>query len=374
MNVGRVSPLYEDMSALFPRSRELQDSFFEYYAEIVRLCKKTILFSRKTAFGRGLLSITKPFDSEFGSSELELQKLGLIIRERVDILSKELQTKEAEENSRFRELITRFSAEERKEKKRRWKIQAKFSFLNTLSTYDHRTSWKQATKKGVSTWLFNVEKYNRWRDQTLSSALWMTGNLGSGKSVLTANVISNLMSATAPWIVAYFFCRYDEAETLKPRNIIGSLARQLLTDIEIEMDEELVAASQTQLDPDDIIGWLLKILPQKSGEFFIVIDGVDECEEEDIKCVLECLAMLLKSQHTFKVYYASRPELRWASTLFGVHEKISMSEAPSGASNEISLYIRSELERRLELGSLCIGDPAIILDIEDALLQGAQGM
>jgi hypothetical protein len=46
----------------------------------------------------------------------------------------------------------------------------------------------------------------------------------------------------------------------------------------------------------------------------------------------------------------------------------------SQARSEIAEYIKSALEQRLELGSLCLGDPTLILIIQDALVNGSQGM
>lgn len=41
---------------------------------------------------------------------------------------------------------------------------------------------------------------------------------------------------------------------------------------------------------------------------------------------------------------------------------------------DIERFINTELEARIESGKLSIGNPAIILEIRDALLAGAQGM
>jgi hypothetical protein len=46
----------------------------------------------------------------------------------------------------------------------------------------------------------------------------------------------------------------------------------------------------------------------------------------------------------------------------------------SEAASEIAQYIKSELEERLESGTLCLGDPTLILTIQDALVKGSQGM
>ena len=66
--------------------------------------------------------------------------------------------------------------------------------------------------------------YKQWRqEQQHSSTLWCTGILGSGKTVLAANVVEDVMSVAAATVS--YFCKYDEAESLKTRTIIGSIAR-----------------------------------------------------------------------------------------------------------------------------------------------------
>jgi DNA-binding phage protein len=46
----------------------------------------------------------------------------------------------------------------------------------------------------------------------------------------------------------------------------------------------------------------------------------------------------------------------------------------SQARSEIAEYIENALEERLKSSSLCLGDPALILIIQDALVKGSQGM
>jgi hypothetical protein len=52
---------------------------------------------------------------------------------------------------------------------------------------------------------------------------------------------------------------------------------------------------------------------------------------------------------------------------------IAVAPVPDNAT-DIATYIEEELEARIEPGRLTIGDPAIILEIEENLLQGSQGM
>ena len=42
--------------------------------------------------------------------------------------------------------------------------------------------------------------------------------------------------------------------------------------------------------------------------------------------------------------------------------------------SDLDLFIKTELEDRLESGALCLGDPELEFVIRDELLQGSQGM
>ena len=59
--------------------------------------------------------------------------------------------------------------------------------------------------------------------------------LGSGKTILSANVVENLMLTTPAAVISYFFCKHDEAGSLKARTIIGSIARQLFSCVNLEV-------------------------------------------------------------------------------------------------------------------------------------------
>ena len=48
MNIGRTSPRLGDFGALYPSSERLQALLCEYYAVVVRLCKKAMEFSRRS--------------------------------------------------------------------------------------------------------------------------------------------------------------------------------------------------------------------------------------------------------------------------------------------------------------------------------------
>lgn len=338
---------------------------------IVRLCKQAVLFVNKPFLSQLSFSILKPFDAEFGNFQRNLELLAQAVREEVSLASKQAQDQEAKESSRFRALFSDTASLELLEAKK-WKRQkTKSQFLDACSTYNYRTSWKQARKQGNVNRIFRNDEYKRWKHNMDPSTLWCTEILGSGKTVLSSNIVEDLVLTASPAIVSCFFYRYDDVESLRTRTMMGSVARQILESLNLDFVDMMANTVAGILDIDQLVDCLLHYLPPDSKKYFVVIDRLDECEEEEVKLLMECLKRLLASGRLFQLCCSSRPDvLRWIPAILQPQRSISMSDIGP----EIAQYIEHTLEQHLESGSLCIGDPAMILNIQDALLEKARGM
>ena len=163
------------------------------------------------------------------------------------------------------------------EKSRVWKTRkSELQFLNALFIYNHETAWKQARKQGNVNWLDDEENYKQWRQDLVSSTLWCTGILGSGKAVLSANLVEDL-KLNMPAAVAYFFCRYDEVQSLQSRTIIGSLARQIFDHVKPDVTDTVTEMKAGILVADQILDYLQELLSENSQKYIIIVDGLDEC-------------------------------------------------------------------------------------------------
>jgi hypothetical protein len=137
----------------------------------------------------------------------------------------------------------------------------------------------------------------------------------------------------------------------------------------------LPTGARPNCDIDQIIGHLQELLPSTPRRYFVIIDGLDECEEREVRLLLEHLNQLVTSRHYFQIFCSRRPDvLRWAPTLINTQLDLSISAAGSENDSEIAQYIERELGERIESGSFRPGDYMIISAIVNALLQGAQGM
>ncbi|KAH8692138.1 hypothetical protein BGW36DRAFT_464696 [Talaromyces proteolyticus] len=371
MNAGRNVPRYHDMALLFPRSKRLQEGLCEYLIVVVNICQHYVKYMQKSFISQIPIAVSGSGLQKFQNSLTELADF--IMRE-VTMLLGQKAVEEANEGSRFRKMITTF-----KENREYYhQLSIKLHWLEACSKHDYKTTWKQARKSGTTSWFTTVTEYRDWRDhqQTSSSlhALLCTGKLGSGKTVLIANMVDDLSLTVAKGTLAYFFCRYDIAESLTARNIIGCLARQLLDQQAIDM-KELANRFGKESSPPDIAKILdiLQSLVPRDPIYYFILDGLDECSEKEANELMEFLQTLRK---VFKLRLCvsfrtdAGRQFKEISVPRGKKWTLEMPEE----NPDIGKYIESELRDRLQSEKLTVGNPAIILAIQEALSRGSQGM
>ena len=191
----------------------------------------------------------------------------------------------------------------------------------------------------------------------------------------SASVVDFLQTTVLPKdAVAYFLCRYDNPESLKSRTIIGSIANQLLTSLPLQNLSELDnLMDETFPDSEDIVA-LLKTILLPTQQYFIVIDGLDECDEAEVRELVEALRALLAFKALrVKIYCSSRPDVtKWVSSTLNPEGHIVMNL--KNISADIERYIEATLAEHLESNKLQVGNPTIIWTIQETLSKGAQGM
>jgi hypothetical protein len=154
---------------------------------------------------------------------------------------------------------------------------------------------------GSCGWILQQPKIKAWaksgRD-TQSAVLH--GCVGSGKSVLAAQIASFLRSSEHSWVAAHF-CTYLYPESTDYNSILRSLMVQM-----IRQDPELIALAYDWLvlkkKPPNcaVIEQLLRLLvealgttPSQQRTFHIVFDGLNECNDSTVSSVVKTLDKLV---------------------------------------------------------------------------------
>ena len=369
MTAGHSAPRYQMMALLYPRSRNLQSYLPEYFIVVVNLCCRLLKFTQKSALGQLASSLS---DLDTKTYQSELNHWSNAIKEEVSLQMALTIEEEAQDNSKFRALSSRFS----KSVSFQQKLKANLRILDSCSIYDYETTWKQTRKIGNTTLFNRSDEYKDWIGQKASCTLIYAGGLGSGKSVLLANIIDdlNLDSRRKDVTVGYFFCRHDIPESLKARTVIGSLARQLLLPIgDLAMVAVFIEKTTIlALDFEVIFSILQSALLPKFRAYF-VLDGLDECDSAEREILIR---QLRKLQETFPLVLCVSVRLDPGDVLKLSPERFIAARVASIPNDnpDIDAFILAELESHIESKRLVIGNPSLILEIHDSLLKGSQGM
>lgn len=366
MTIGRSAPRYEKLALLYPRSNTLRSSLCEYFIVAVHLCHHILKFTKKSAFGKLGSTLNDPELPEYQS---QLETWAEEIKGEVTYLMAQRIEEQADVHTRI------LSTKSRKSNSYQRRMREYLRALKFCSTYDHITPWKQARKSGHTTLFCQCPEFMRWKDLDGSSSLILTGPLGSGKSVLMANMVDylNLQSPkTIP--IIFFFCRHDLPESLLRRVVIGSLTRQLLEQGS-DSAEKLEDWDLANLNEWDKMRRMLNLSLPSDFKVCLVIDGLDECTSSDRVELIEDLRYLQDS-FSVSICVTLRQTPRYPLSINRGWNKLAsiiVASVPNNAA-DIETFIAAELEARIESGNLTVGDPAIILEIEDKLLEGSQGM
>jgi ankyrin repeat protein len=361
MRVGCSAPRYQTIALLYPRSRKLQSYLSEYFIVVVSLCRYLFKFGQKSAVQQFASSLS---DTHLDTFRADLDRWAISIKEQMDV-------SEAEESSGSRAL-TRDMFKSASYQQRH---ATNMLVLDFCSTYDHEIAWKQIRKAGNTSLHTEQAEYQQWKDSSRSGTLLYTGKLGSGKSVLLANIVDDLslFSEKVRPLVAYFFCKHDIKESLQARTIIGSLARQLLRTVaDLGICAKSCLYTRTTGDTEKVLEILFQGFSSNS-KVYLVLDGLDECDEVERDIFLRAIRQI---QQKFEVLVCASFRKEPNKDLLSITNRLL---APSTVSipddnPDIDAFIEADLDRCLRQERLTIGDPTLILDIQDALSKGSQGM
>ena len=370
MVAGRSAPRYQSIAVLYTRSTHLQSYLSEYYLVVVSLCHKLLKFTQRSTvcqLGAALGSL------DINIYQAELERWASAIKEEMSILMAENIEMEAQENRLFRALTTKNTASTSQLRRRKMNQRV----LASLSIHDFEKIWKQTRKAGNTT-LFNRNiAYQDWKGRGDSCTLVYTGKLGCGKSVLLANMVDdlNLHTQNSATRVAYFFARHDTPESLEARTIIGSLAWQFLRmnqNLDLTGTAKSLDMRTSTLDVESILDLLQYALPA-DFKAYVVLDGIDDCDDDEREQLIQHLQKL---QVTFKVLLCISHRVESNSLLKHHLEKLTAATTTSIPENnpDIEEFIEAELESCIGSGKLVLGDPRLILEIQDALQAGSKGM
>ena len=158
--------------------------------------------------------------------------------------------------------------------------------------------------------------------------------------------------------------------------ILSSLIRQLLDRKTLPKSIEtcVVNLLKTSCPEAEDLGTLLKNVLAITKCSFIFIDAIDECPKSEWEVLLEVLRdMVVSCSSMIQVFLAIRQGMvEDVGNIFAFHYQATMDS--SEASSDIKTYIHNVLAEKRDSKKLVVGNPELINEIADALVQEANGM
>ncbi|KIX09177.1 uncharacterized protein Z518_00256 [Rhinocladiella mackenziei CBS 650.93] len=241
------------------------------------------------------------------------------------------------------------------------------------STNYHAALQKRHPKTGL--WLLNGQDFLDWKSST-SSLMWLHGNAGCGKTVLSAATLQYILEDQQPrsdLMVSYFYFDFNDIEKQSWQKAIRSLLFQLaLQDSGIIQHLENLCqkcANGQQQPPETDMHSLFREVVARPRQKFIVFDALDECtdREELLSFLVELMSSKPRDIH---ILATSRREKDIEEELTPVVDH-NLNIQSALVDSDIRLYIRDRMETDKKLKKW---PPSVQDEITTALMEKAGGM
>ena len=169
---------------------------------------------------------------------------------------------------------------------------------------------------GSGAWLLENKAYMRWKDDVSVPLLWISGDPGIGKTVLSSSIVNDIEMGTDSAVV-YFHSDAGDESSRTTLGLLTSLIAQLKGQYQTRSPtssspECLLQAYETSVKygrpyisqadtPEFIVEELISVYEQT----IVVIDGLDEMAEPD--STIEALLKLSKQSESLRIVFLSRP-------------------------------------------------------------------
>ncbi|KAJ7114768.1 ankyrin repeat-containing domain protein [Mycena epipterygia] len=203
---------------------------------------------------------------------------------------------------------------------------------------------------GTGSWFLDSQQFNEWKEK--SGSLWIKGNSGTGKSVLSSVVIKKLFGDRQPSVqgtaaVAYFYFDFRDEKRQLVKNMLRSIIMQLSAQSPnpyLALDR-LYNSSNGQTLPtyEQLLGILNELLLELSRAY-IILDALDECK--DTHLLIQLISSLRqRTRSPLHLLVTSQPREIFTVPFDGV-EHIVLE--PDIVHNDIQLFVSSEVDSKLE--------------------------
>ncbi|KAJ7272450.1 hypothetical protein C8J57DRAFT_1715826, partial [Mycena rebaudengoi] len=237
-------------------------------------------------------------------------------------------------------------------------------------TKDRQHELRKLHHEATGSWLLDDVQFVEWK--AMSSSLWIKGISGTGKSVLSSTVIEEIVK-TCPnrSAVAYFYFDFRNERQrmdIMLRSIIWQLSGQSPSPYRALHQLYETLKNGTILPQHVHLLGVLKDLLSELDQTYIVIDGLDECNKNDWKALVQfILSLFPPTENAPHLLFTSQPLVEFQTAF----KNVAFIELGSVVSNsDISSFVGSTVRE----GTSWISDDTHAEHITEQIVQKSNGM
>lgn len=207
---------------------------------------------------------------------------------------------------------------------------------------------------GTCSWVTSHAKIRAWlQKQPTNPVIWLQGNPGTGKSIASGQIVKFMESGHA--LVLRHFCTYSNIASTKYENIVKNLLAQLIRkngELVAHVYQECILSKKTPNITllEQLVGTLCTSITDDPGKIryvWIVLDGVDECEQSKQSRLLTLMNQVTsrsasEGNTVCKILISSKPSSVINKSLRRKHI-VSLSDEATQLNKSIQLYASQRL-------------------------------
>lgn len=207
--------------------------------------------------------------------------------------------------------------------------------------------------KDTGSWLLKTESFVNWTEDTDRPILWLNGPAGTGKTILSSVAINHLREtskSTEDTVIYTYFKGEDASMSCMPVQMMANLVKQLCWNIPHLPGSVIKFYHDFRMNAQrpsfDDLEYLFQKCSASFRRVFVVIDGLDECEEKYRKRILRFVTGIGVQSGNVKTFVASRGELDILRT-FRRHRVLYMSSQHMSALQDIEEFVKHRVGTEL---------------------------
>ncbi|KAL4904780.1 hypothetical protein BDW74DRAFT_168011 [Aspergillus multicolor] len=227
-------------------------------------------------------------------------------------------------------------------------------------------------------------RYQEWLADPNIPLLWISGGPGKGKTMLAIYITEVLQPVVdaAEGVLLYYFCSNRDKNRNTALTILRGIIHQWINShphLAQYIKNSFEGTETTKYTISSFVSlWnvFLTLLQQsRSFQVVCVLDGLDECEHESLRQLLDAIENYLSSSRKparprLKLILLSRPQPAFLETKLGQYQQIKLDDSDAEISHDVEKYIFAKVT---ELASEQKLPEQMVAQVQKALLAGADG-